>query len=245
MSNKHKIFVGMSIIFLICCMIFLPYYIGTVKSNPKNERKFYEKNGTVVWDAPNSKKVIALTFDDGPNKKYTPLVLDLLKQFKVKATFFLVGSCVKSNPDLVKKIFKNGHELANHTATHPDLRKTSLSQLQKEIETTRHEIVKITGYSTKYFRPAGGVYNQGIVDISQKTKHKIILWSWDQDTLDWTKPNHTQIAQKVIKNASGGDIVLMHDNQIQTVNALKIFLPKLKDMGYTFVTISELLKLKK
>ena len=225
-----------------CC--YQQQYEEAMAVNLNNKRDFYEKQGSIIWDVPVEKKVIAFTFDDGPTAKFTPAILDLLKKYQAKATFFALGSCVESYPSLAKRIVAEGHEIGNHTLTHPNLRQTSQAKLRKEIAQTSEIIKNATGYVTTLFRPVGGVYNDNIVKTVLDSNHKLILWSWDQDTLDWTHPNKNKIASKILKNASGGDIVLLHDSQLETVQALETVLPKLIQEGYEFVTVTELLALR-
>lgn len=209
---------------------------------PKN-RAYYESRGDIVWEVPTQDKFIALTFDDGPDAKLTPQILELLEKYDAKATFFVVGERVKRYPELVKKELAAGHEVANHSFRHPSFDQLSHSSIKDELEQTQQVIFQTTGHKAVLFRPPGGVYNDNIIQLTKQNNLQLILWSWHQDTKDWAAPGVNKIVRKVLDNAHNGDIVLMHDfvyHSSQTPEALKIILPELKKRGFSFVTVSEL-----
>lgn len=211
-------------------------------------REYFEQRGEVVWEVPTDRKVIALTFDDGPHPAYTPQVLALLKQYKAKATFFVIGGRVKMNPGLVRQTLAEGHEIGNHTYTHPYFNRNRQPDfMRSELERTHDAIVQATGVAPKLFRPPGGYYNETIVDVAKRSGYLVVMWSWDQDTKDWRSPGVERIVRKVLDHDHNGDIVLFHDfndGRMQTVEALRRILPELQQRGYTFVTVSELLSLR-
>lgn len=217
---------------------------GAVLAKEK-DREYYETRGEIVWEVPTKSKVIALTFDDGPDPRYTTQIAELLKEYDAKATFFVVGSRVKAHPQVVRQLLEQQHELANHTYTHPDLRSISPSKLQEEVMATQEEIYKHTGMRPHLFRPPGGVYNESLVQVAKDAGFLVVMWSWHQDTRDWSDPGVKKITNKVLNNARNGDIVLFHDyggNRKQTVDALREIMPELQKRGYLFVTVSELMK---
>jgi peptidoglycan-N-acetylglucosamine deacetylase len=199
----------------------------------------------VVWEVPSAEKVIALTFDDGPDPENTPRILELLKQYDAKATFFLTGKKVERYPELVKREQNEGHELANHTYNHTFFNsRASFSKLKQELLQADEAIFKVTGQKCHLFRPPGGYYNEKLVTIAKEEGYIVVMWSWHQDTKDWSTPGVNKIVNNVLSDTRNGDIVLFHDysdGQTQTADALKIILPKLKERGYRFVTVSELL----
>ena len=223
------------------CINFLTAFVNI----DRKDRAYYEKTGYIVWEVQTDQKKIALTFDDGPDQNSTTEILDLLEQYGAKATFFVVGNKVKSNPELLRREYNEGHEIGNHTYKHLFLkRKVSLDTIQEEIERTATEIMNITGQYPTLFRPPGGMYTEESVKLIQQLGYKTILWSWHQDTNDWQHPGTQKIVNKVLTNARNGDIVLMHDfnpGTKQTINALKIILPSLIENGFELVTVSELL----
>lgn len=239
--------------FFVCLMVFgLLFSWFFVKSVPKAhafvpDRAFYEKRGDIVWDVPTTKKWIALTFDDGPDSTYTPMILDTLKKYHAKGTFFLIGEHILEYPDLVQREVQEGHEIENHTFTHRLLTKMSNEEFMNDIKKADKSIEQYQPSSVKMFRPPGGALNlnKPIIEALREEHYEIVLWSWHQDTKDWQRPGVQKIFQHVIKNAHNGDIVILHDaggNRSQTVKALNIFLPELENEGYKFVTVSKLLK---
>ncbi|MFC7681599.1 polysaccharide deacetylase family protein [Paenibacillus sp. GCM10028914] len=218
--------------------------LDAMPSASSKGREYYEQRGEIVWEVPTPNKVIALTFDDGPDNDTTENILDLLKQYDAKATFFVVGNRVEKYPEIVKRELEEGHEVGNHSFSHPSFDRIGSSNMMNELNKTQEAILKATGHHSVLFRPPGGSYNESIVQHCKKSGLLMILWSWHQDTLDWRKPGVDKIVNKVLKNAHNGDIVLMHDfvsDSTQTYEALKIILPELKKRGFTFVTISDLL----
>ena len=209
-------------------------------------REYYEETGHVVWEIQTAEKVVALTFDDGPHPKYTEQILDLMDQYGAKGTFFLVGEQAEKNPQIVLRMYEDGHEIANHTYTHPFTK--SVSTIIKEIDQTNEVLFGITGYSPKLFRPVEGYYTDQLVNEVVKKGYKMVMWSWHQDTEDWRDPGVNHIVRKVLNGIKGGDIVLFHDggsDRTQTVKAIEIILPELQKQGYRFITVSEMLELQK
>ena len=214
------------------------------KTSAEKGRKYYEDLGHIVWEIQTKEKVVALTFDDGPHPKYTEQILNLLEQYGAKGTFFLVGKHAEKNPQVVFRMYEEGHEIANHTYTHPFT--TSVPKVMKEIKQTEETLFSITGYSPNLFRPVEGQYTDKLVEEVVKEGYKIVMWSWHQDTEDWKDPGVNKIVNKVLNGIEEGNIVLFHDgggNREQTVKALEIILPKLKEQGYKFITVTEMLKL--
>ncbi|WP_280208262.1 polysaccharide deacetylase family protein [Brevibacillus sp. AY1] len=226
--------------------LLFPDQTGSVLAKDKEkEREYYETRGEIVWEVPTKSKVIALTFDDGPDPRYTTQIAELLKEYNAKATFFVVGSRVKAHPQVVRLLMEQQHELANHTYTHPDVRRISPANLREEVLATQEEIYKHTGLRPHLFRPPGGVYNESLVHVAKDAGFLVVMWSWHQDTRDWSDPGVKKITNKVLNNARNGDIVLFHDyggNRKQTVDALREIMPELQKRGYQFVTVSELMK---
>lgn len=212
---------------------------------PTIDRSSYEEQG-VVWNVKTKQKVIALTFDDGPNPLYTPQILALLKQYQARATFFVTGVQVQKYPELAKRQVQEGHELGNHMYSHPKISRISTDQILQELAQTEQSIIAATGQQPPLlFRPPGGYIDQTVVNAAKHAGYTIVLWSFHQDTQDWKRPGVRKIVKKVVNHAIGGDIVLFHDhggNRSQTVRALQQVLPTLQKQGYRFVTVSELLE---
>lgn len=230
------------------CLLTAMFHQDDGQPQQKN-REYYETRGEIVWEVPTKEKIIALTFDDGPDPVDTSAILDLLKQYEAKATFFVVGESVERYPELAKREITEGHEIANHTYTHQYFNKRRLDeQISREIQKAEDAIVKATDQKPVLFRPPGGYYSENLVKVSVQAGYKVVMWSWHQDTRDWNTPGVHKIVKKVLNNTRNGDIILFHDHvegKSQTVEALKQILPELKDRGYRFVTVSDLLMYQK
>ena len=190
----------------------------------------------------NSGKKIALTFDDGPHPHLTPAILDVLKKYKVHATFFLVGENVKNYPHIAERILKEGHEIGNHTYTHGRVSEQSFFEMKKEIEHCEAAIYEQTEYKTKLFRPPEGFLDGKIKSLSEEMDYSVILWNID--TKDWAHASPKNICQNVTEHISPGSIILMHDYisfDSPTPEALELFLPILLERGYQFVVVSDLI----
>ena len=182
-------------------------------------------------------KVAALTFDDGPDPTDTPDILDILKEKGVKATFFVLGQAAQSNPSLLKRLVKEGHEIGNHSFNHDYQQR----RLVEEMNQTDREVFAATGTHTYFYRPPGGFLSQNQLDTIKKNGQVVALWS--VDSKDWRNPGVKQIVDNVMKNVFPGAIILMHDggyHRTQTVKALAPIIDALRDCGYRLVTLSEL-----
>ena len=187
---------------------------------------------------------IALTFDDGPHPRYTLRILDILDEYNIKATFFVVGINAENYPDTIENVIKKGHEIGNHTYTHPHVSCLNSQNLKCEVERCESAIYGLTDYKTKLFRPPEGMIDADVRSVLRSLDYKVILW--DIDTRDWAHTSPQEIADNVIDNIASGDIILMHDYigyNSPTIEAMRIFIPQLLDKGYRFVVVSELIGL--
>ena len=209
--------------------------ISANKTQENEDFDVYRKNE-------NQYKKIALTFDDGPHPRLTPKILEVLDKYDVKATFFAVGVNVHYYPNVFEEILSHGHEIGNHTYTHPHVSRIDTDTLRQEVEGCEQEIYEHGEYRTKLFRPPEGMIDNGVTTLLRELDYKVILW--DIDTRDWDHTPAESIAKMVVEKASSGDIILMHDYisyNSPTVDALELFLPILIKEGYQFVTVSELI----
>lgn len=191
------------------------------------------------------KKVIALTFDDGPSPNSTPQILDILKKHKIKATFFLIGNNLKNFPELGQELVAEGNAIGNHTWHHFRRLMNEFTATQ-EIEDTATLIYETTGVKTSLFRPPNGFLYNGLVDYAQKRKDAVILWSVDSNDWRGQKVSVDYIVDKVLENIQPGAIILMHDgggDRSHTVQALPKIIDEITQRGYEFVTIPELLQM--
>jgi len=185
------------------------------------------------------RKLIALTFDDGPHQNYTPQLLRILKERNVKATFFVVGVMAERYPYLIRAEFRSGHTIGNHTYHHPKLSEMAPMEISHEINTCGDAIERITGIKPRYFRPSGGNYNGEVVSIVKSLGYKMVLWTLNSE--DIANLGVTRIVSRIEQRSSNGGIILLHDGVEQTIAALPSIIDVLRSRGYEFVTIDELL----
>lgn len=197
-------------------------------------------------------KVVALTFDDGPSPVWTPKILDELKGGGVKATFFMIGEHVEKYPAIARRVAEEGHEIGNHTTDHHVLIYYKMDELEKEIKNNEKIIKKITGQTTRYFRPPKAWLTakekQKIVEIGYKT----VLWNLNSK--DWVTFDDKYTVRYILNNVKPGDIILFHDSggvftteggdRNETIKTIAQLTQRLKEKGYRFVTITELLDTK-
>jgi chitin deacetylase len=187
-------------------------------------------------------KLIALTFDDGPWPGYTAQILEILKKNNIKATFFVVGQVLQNYPDLGKRIVNEGHIIGNHT-WHHWYHFFNKQAAALEIDRTSDLIYKTTGTKTTLFRPPGGILHNGLAAYAQSKDYTVVMWS--ADSIDYALPSPPVLVNRVLKQATPGGIVLLHDGggpRKNTVAALPTMISKLRKKGYRFVTIPELLE---
>ena len=186
--------------------------------------------------AEKNKKVVALTFDDGPDGNTTPQTLDILAKYKIKATFFVQGKNIAGNESILKRMQSEGHEVGNHSWNHPVLTKLSLEDAKKQITDTESAITSVLGKSSKLMRPPYGAISD---DIRNSLDLSFIMW--DVDSLDWKSKNEAAILTEIQRQTTDGSIILMHDIHQTSVNSLPRVIEYLQGQGYSFVTVSELL----
>lgn len=179
---------------------------------------------------------VALTFDDGPHPVYTKSLLDGLRERGVKATFFVVGENIPGNEKLIAQMEKDGHLIGNHTYDHADISKLSDEKNCEELQKTSDLVKQITGHGTAYVRPPFGNWKD-----SMDCQVSMIAVKWTIDTLDWKSRNAAEIVNKVMQQISDHDMILMHDYYATSVEAALQIVDKLKEKGYEFVTVEELI----
>lgn len=202
--------------------------------------------GPVLAAGHTSKKVVALTFDDGPYSPYTEKVLAVLKKKKVHATFFIVGENALARPDLVRKIQADGHLIGTHTQHHKDLLRLDGQELQDEMAMGVESIRRITGVAPHFIRPPHGFKDYKVIEQAEKLGLTVV--NWDVIPRDWTNPGTETIISRVVDNVKPGSVILLHDgdspantgSREQTVEALPKIIDLLSSEGYTFVRIDEL-----
>ena len=195
--------------------------------------EYYDIYNQTIVD--NTNKLIALTFDDGPNHN-TSRVLDILEKYNAKATFFILGTNIKGNERIIKRMHNLGMEIGNHMYSHKLLTKLGNNEIKEEIKQVDNLIFDIINEYPTLIRPSYGTVNKKIKSIIDRP-----IITWNVDTLDWIYHNSKMIANNVLKKVKDGDIILMHDIYRATSNSLETIVPKLLSDGYQLVTVSELL----
>ncbi|WP_420330268.1 polysaccharide deacetylase family protein, partial [Paenibacillus contaminans] len=198
---------------------------------------------------PTNKRQVALTFDDAPDAKYTPQVLDVLKAHKVKATFFLVGHRATLHPELVKRMVREGHAIGNHSYNHPNFAKLSLESFTQQIEQTQNILKPLIGYSPRLIRPPYGEIKQEQLEWAA-ARHMMVV-NWNVDSNDWKQLDADHVSANILTHAGPGAIVLQHSgggvgqDLSGTVKALPGIIQKLRSYGLNLVTVPELLGIPK
>lgn len=219
-------------------VVFFAYASTSLKS---------EVFGKVIHDIDTPRKIVALTFDDGPNGKYTQQVIDILDREGVKATFFLIGKNVETYPEIAKEIAAHGHAIGNHSYTHPWLLPVeNMKSIMSETERAEEAIYEATGQLPKIFRPPHGLRTPWMDDIIRREGYTI--YTWDDMTTDYLqRTSERKIAERILSNVHPGSIIVLHDginleheiNRENMIKALTVIIKELKREGYEFVKLDE------
>ncbi|MBP3382230.1 MAG: polysaccharide deacetylase family protein [Clostridia bacterium] len=214
------------------------------KENDALKITISQQGGVFPKAAYEGKKLVALTFDDGPGK-YTAELLDFLKEHRVRATFFLLGRNAANYPSLVKRMDAEGHTVGNHSYSHPNLAKMSAAGVASQIGNCNAAIYKAIGRNASVLRCPGGSSNATVRSVAKSADLPIIYWS--VDTKDWESRDKDKIMQVAFgdKGIKDGSIVLLHDIHRESVDAAKEMIVRLEKEGYTFATVPELLSVRK
>ena len=185
---------------------------------------------------------IAITFDDGPQETQTPRLLKMLKERGIKATFFCVGQCVAEYPEIAKQVIAEGHEIANHSWSHPLFTKMDEASVRDQIDRTHNVIRQATGVTPTLLRPPYGAFTARQRAWANATwGYKIILW--DVDSLDWKHRSPAKTESIILGETRPGSIILCHDIHKTTIDAMPATLDALRAQGFKFVTVTELLNM--
>lgn len=197
---------------------------------------------SVISSLPASSPKVALTFDDGGSVYRVSRILDILKENGIYATFFLAGNWVDNNPQLVQRIMDEGHEVANHSYSHPVFSWLGSDDMENELVSTENAVKRVTGHSLKkYFRPPYGDYNSAVIETAKSLGYEAVVL-WNVDTRDWSGVSAETICNTVFNQVSGGSIILFHLHAVGTPDALSDIIPALKMQGYTLTTIGSMLR---
>ncbi len=194
---------------------------------------------TVATPVQTEKKLVALTFDDGPHPDVTPLIVSILEKYNAKATFFMLGSRVQYYPDIARHVYESGHEVGNHTWNHPILTKMTEAQILKEYSTTEQAIIQAIGVPSTIFRPPYGATNELVKSVIPSPQ-----FNWTVDTEDWKHRSAEKLLPAVQQAVHKNAIILMHDIHLSTAHGLEAVLQFLQQEGYEFVTVSQMMNAK-
>ncbi len=200
--------------------------------------------GVVLRTAKGTGKLVALTFDDGPDDLYTPQVLDILRDKGVPATFFVIGNRVAEFPEMARRIVEEGHVIGNHTYSHPELTKAAGGKLLKELSSTDRELETVGLGPTRYFRPPYGAASPSLVEESANLGYRVAMWS--VDSLDWRGLSKSEVKNNVLAQVTPGSVILLHsaggpgEDLSGSVAAVPDIIDTLRAQGYRFATLDEM-----
>jgi len=236
---------------LVLC--FFAHVVAGQNADSQSPRDASQRPGPATPSPPPSARVsygsvhvnepyVAMTFDDGPHQTLTPKLLDLLAQKKIKATFFVLGENAQRHPEILQRAVAEGHEIGNHSWSHPNLAKLSNEALRSQLQRTDDVITQAIGLHPKIMRPPYGELTPNQRQwVNREFGYKVILW--DVDPLDWKEPGPSIVAQRIIRETKPGSIMLSHDIHAQTITAMPETFDALLAKGFRFVTVSQLLSL--
>ena len=192
-----------------------------------------------IYAVDRSDNKLSISFDAAWGADKTTEIMNICDEYKVKATFFLVGFWIEEYPDKVKEIYNRGFEIGIHSNTHPDMAKLSKTEMKQELSTNIKLIEDLTGFRPKLFRPPYGSYNNKLIEVCKELKLNCI--QWDVDSLDWKDLSETEIKNRVLSKAKNGSIVLFHNQGLNTSKALKSIIQNLKEKGFAFCSVYHLI----
>lgn len=236
-SNMNKNMTARIFIVVIILCISIVYTSFTNKMNIVEV--FSNKKEVPIYSVETEEKKIAISFDAAWGDEYTNDILDILDKYEVKTTFFLVGFWVDKFPEKVKEIDERGHDVGNHSTSHPYMSKLSEEQILKELNKTGNKIKELTGKEPTLFRPPFGDYNDRLIKVCRKNNYHVI--QWDVDSLDWKELGVQPVVDRVTRNVQNGSIVLFHNNAKYVKEYLPLVIEELQKDGYEIVPISELI----
>lgn len=235
---RNDINITVRLLIVLCiALVFLVYV--SVKTTGNIAAVFSPTKELPIYSVETSEKKIAISFDAAWGNEYTNDILDTLDKYKVKSTFFLVGFWADKYPEDVKEIAKRGHDVGNHSTTHPNMPQLSPEKMAEELNTTGQKIEELIGKKPTLFRPPFGDYNDNLIRTCRENGYYVI--QWDVDSLDWKELGVQPVVDRVTRNVRNGSIVLFHNNAKYIKEYLPLVIERLQESGYEIVPISELI----
>lgn len=231
---KYKIKISIVCLTLLLCLF--PYQISSESISKPVLVSYDDLLNQPIKHIDASKPMVALTFDDGPTRKYTTMILDSLKEHQSYATFFVLGSRIDNAKDLLERMILEGHEIGNHTYHHKQLTKESENSIINEIDGTNQKIFQVTKNNPKLIRPPYGEYNETVVN--HLGEMRVVTWTVDSE--DWRIKDAPKIVEKIMQDVNNKSIILMHDLYLESAQAACLLIPRLIEEGYQLVTVSDL-----
>lgn len=226
-------------ILIVLFILITSIIIITINKNYSVKDVFSQSKELPIYSVERDDNKIAISFDAAYGDEYTQDILDTLDEYNIKSTFFLVKFWIDKFPNQVKDIAKRGHDIGNHSATHPNMSELSREDMLKEIKSTGDAIYELTEKESFLFRPPYGDYNDALIQVCRENGYYPI--QWDIDSIDWKELGVQPVVDRVIRNVKSGSIVLFHNNAKYVREYLPIVIERLIDEGYEIVPISELI----
>ncbi|MBE3101789.1 MAG: polysaccharide deacetylase family protein [Firmicutes bacterium] len=227
-------------LFLVASLVLLSFLFVNIDQDQTISVFLNTRKELPIYSVQTEEKKIAISFDAAWGAEYTSKIMDILEEKNIKTTFFLVGFWVEKYPDKVKEIAQRGHEIANHSTTHPQMSKLGKEQIISEIMSTQKKIEELAGdRAVRLIRPPFGDYNDLLINTCREIGFYPI--QWDVDSLDWKELGVSPMYDRVTKKVQNGSIILFHNNAKYTTEALPSILDYLLAEGYTIVPVSELI----
>ncbi|MCK9444389.1 MAG: polysaccharide deacetylase family protein [Tissierellaceae bacterium] len=238
MRSYYKNGITIRLLIVLCIALVSLVYVSVITTGNIAE-VFLPTKELPIYSVETSEKKISVSFDAAWGHEYTPFILDTLDKYNIKSTFFLVGFWIDKYPEDVKEIARRGHDVGNHSTTHPNMSQLSKEKILEEINTTGDKIVELTGKKPILFRPPFGDYNDLLIQTCEEEGYYPI--QWDVDSLDWKELGSQPVVDRVTRNVRNGSIVLFHNNAKYIEEYLPIVIERLQESGYEIVPISELI----
>ncbi len=226
------------------CLIMIPlvmgvYGLGFFSSFLWQQARMVSSQRKVpIYRVETGERELAITIDGVWGAEYTPEILDILEEHQLSITFFFGNHWLEEYPELAREIDARGHEIGNHTATHPHLSQLSSQEIKEELLSNEALITELTNKRPRFFRPPFGDYSDSVIRVAEELEYQTI--QWNIDSLDWKNPGADFIVRRIMDQVAAGDIILMHNNAPDTPGALRELIPALQEEGYRLVPLSEL-----